>query len=301
MTLKEQNKNISCTLFNLYKYRDIMQSLKTDKISLSSPGLGKIFSYYLSSSWVLVLGGNKPSSMKTLVASTLFLLSMASSEKNIRESSNFLLGASRESCTADSVGTSLTACGAPVVTVSAISVWISSTSVASIGWSVVSSIIDSSVVSMGPSVVSSPDPSSSDTSIPTSTSSISVLSTGSSILSFMTSGFELIPGRSDSSKLGSSSISFSETSAVSIDVFSSISVSFVLGSSSSSHITFMTFLLTFFGTVPVICLHSSCGTISHFSLGTSSQIWFSDGSTQTSLGMFLQSLIGISLQTSSST
>merc|ERR1719317_1326799 len=220
MTLKEQNKNISCTLFNLYKYRDIMQSLKTDKISLSSPGLGKIFSYYLSSSWVLVLGGNNPSSMKTLVASTLFLLSMASSEKNIRESSNFLLGASLESGTADSVGTSLTACGASVVTVSAISVWISSTSVASIGWSVVSSIIDSSVVSMGPSVVSSPDPSSSDTSIPTSTSSISVLSTGSSILSFMTSGFELIPGRSDSSKLGSSSISFSETLAVSIDVFS---------------------------------------------------------------------------------
>merc|ERR1719250_385748 len=291
-----------------------MQSLKTEKnqpfkswsgkniLVLSELLLGAGFS-------VLVLGGNNPSSMKTLVASTLFLLSMASSEKIIRESSKFLLGASLDWGTADSVGTSLTVCGASVVTVSAISVWISSTSdpsvtttsVASIGLSVVSSITGSSVVSMAPSVVSSPDPSTSDTSIPTSTSSISVLSTGTSILSVMTSGFELIPGRSDSSKLGSSSISFSETSAVSIDVFSSISVSFVLGSSSSSHITFMTFLLTFFGTVPVICLHSSCGTISHFSLGTSSQIWFSDGSTQTSLGMFLQSLIGISLQTSSST
>merc|ERR1719250_11128 len=291
-----------------------MQSLETEKnqpfkswsgkniLVLSELLLGAGFS-------VTVLGGNKPSSMKTLVASTLFLLSMASSEKIIRESSNFLLGASLDSGTADSVGTSLTACGASVVTVSVISVWISSTSVASvattsvasIGWSVVSSITGSSVVSMAPSVVSSPDPSSSDTSTPNSTSSISVLSTGSSILSVMTSGFELIPGRSDSSKLGSSSISFSETSAVSIDVISTISVSFVSGSSSSSHITFMTFLLTFFGTVPVICLHSSCGTISHFSLGTSSQIWFSDGSTQTSLGMFLQSLIGISLQTSSST
>merc|ERR1719250_392882 len=291
-----------------------MQSLETEQnqpfkswsgkniLVLSELLLGAGFS-------VLVLGGNKPSSMKTLVASTLFLLSMASSEKIIRESSNFLLGASLDSGTADSVGTSLTAFGASVVTVSAISVLISSTSVASvattsvasIGWSVVSPITGSSVVSMAPSVVSSTDTSSSDTSIPNSTSSISVLSTGSSILSFRTSGFELIPGRSDSSKLGSSSISFSETSAVSIDVFSSISVSFVLGSSSSSHITFMTFLLTFFGTVPVICLHSSCGTISHFSLGTSSQIWFSDGSTQTSLGIFLQSLIGISLQTSSST
>merc|ERR1719250_269639 len=281
-----------------------MQSLETEQnqpfkswsgkniLVLSELLLGAGFS-------VLVLGGNKPSSMKTLVASTLFLLSMASSEKIILESSNFFLGASLDSDTADSVGTSLTACGASVVTVSVISVWISSTSVpsvattsvASIGSSVVSSITGSSVVSMAPSVVSSPDPSSSDTSIPPSPSSISGLSTGSSILSVMTSGFELIPGRSDSSKLGSSSISFSETSAV----------SFVLGSSSSSHITFMTLLLTFFGTVPVICLHSSCGTISHFSLGTSSQIWFSDGSTQTSLGMFLQSLIGISLQTSSST
>merc|ERR1719250_376263 len=291
-----------------------MQSLETEQnrpfkswsgkniLVLSELLLGAGFS-------VTVLGGNKPSSMKTLVASTLFLLSMASSEKIILESSNFFLGASLDSGTADSVGTSLTACGASVVTVSVISVWISSTSVpsmatisvVSIGSSVVPSITGCSVVSMAPSVVSSPDPSSSDTSTPNSTSSISVLSTGSSILSFMTSGFEFIPGRSDSSTFGSSSISFSETSAVSIDVFSSISVSFVLGSSSSSHITFMTFLLTFFGTVPVICLHSSCGTISHFSLGTSSQIWFSDGSTQTSLGMFLQSLIGISLQTSSST
>merc|ERR1719250_259767 len=291
-----------------------MQSLETEKNQPFKAWSGKnilVLSEFLLGAGfsVLVLGGNKPSSMKTLVASTLFLLSMASSEKIIRESSNFLLGASLDSGTADSVGTSLTACGASVVTVSAISVWISSTSVASvastsvtsIGSSVVSPIIGSSVVSMAPSVVSSPDPSSADTSIPTSTSSISVLPTGSSILSVMISGFELIPGRSDSSKLGSSSISFSETSAVSIDVFSSISVSFVSGSSSSSHITFMTFLLTFFGTVPVICLHSSCGTISHFSLGTCSQIWFSDGSTQTSLGMFLQSLIGISLQTSSST
>merc|ERR1719250_483354 len=281
-----------------------MQSLETEQnrpfkswsgkniLVLSELLLGAGFS-------VLVLGGNNPSSMKTLVASTLFLLSMASSEKIIRESSNFLLGASLDSGTADSVGTSLTACGDSVVTDSVISVWISSTSVpsvtttsvASIGSSVVSSITGSSVVSMAPSVVSSPVPSSSDTSIPTSTSSISVLSTGSSILSVMISGFELTPGSSESSKAGSSSISFSETSAV----------SFVLGSSSSSHITFMTLLLTFFGTVPVICLHSSCGTISHFSLGTSSQIWFSDGSTQTSLGMFLQSLIGISLQTSSST
>merc|ERR1719250_90912 len=108
---------------------------------------------------VTVLGGNNPSSMNTLVASTLFLLSMASSEKIIRESSNFLLGASLDAGTADSVGTSLTACGASVVTVSAISVWISSsvpsvatTSVASIGLSVVSSIIGSSVVSMAPSV-----------------------------------------------------------------------------------------------------------------------------------------------------
>merc|ERR1719250_495125 len=280
-----------------------MQSLKTEKnqpfkswsgkniLVLSELLLGAGFS-------VLVLGGNKPSSMKTLVASTLFLLSMASSEKIIRESSNFLLGASLDSGTADSVGTSLTFCGASVVTVSAISVWISTsvpsvatTSVASIGSSVVSSITGSSVFSMAPSVVSSSDPSSSDTSIPTSTSSISVLSTGTSVLSVMISGFELISGISESSKAGSSSISFSET----------IAVSFVSGSSSSSHITFMSFLLTFFGTVPVICLHSSCGTISHFSLGTSSQIWFSDGSTQTSLGMFLQSLIGISLQTSSST
>merc|ERR1719250_162032 len=205
-----------------------MQSLKTEKnqpfkswsgkniLVLSELLLGAGFS-------VLVLGGNKPSSMKTLVARTLF-----------RESSNFLLGASLDSGTADSVGTSLTAFGASVVTVSVISVWISSTSVASVATTSVSSI-GSSVVSMAPSVVSSPDPSSSDTSIPTSTSSISisVLSTGSSILSVMTSGFELIPGRSDSSKLGSSSISFSETSAVSIDVFSSISVSFVSGSSSS--------------------------------------------------------------------
>merc|ERR1719250_31144 len=291
-----------------------MQSLETEKNQPFKAWSGKnilVLSEFLLGAGfsVLVLGGNNPSSMKTLVASTLFLLSMASSEKIIRESSNFLLGASLDSGTADSVGTSLAACGASVVTVSAISVWISSTSVASvattsvasIGSSVVSSITGPLVVSMAPSVVSSPDPSSSDMSIPNSTCSISVLSTGSSILSFMTSGFKLIPGRSDSSKLGSSSISFSETSAVSIDVFSSISVSFVSGSSSSSHITFMTFLLTFFGTVPVICLHSSCGTISHFSLGTSSQIWFSDGSTQTSLGMFLQSLIGISLQTSSST
>merc|ERR1719250_449966 len=254
-----------------------MQSLKTEKNQPFKSWSGKnilvLSELFLGAGFsVLVLGGNKPSSMKTLVASTLFLLSMASSEKIIRESSNFLLGASLDSGTADSVGISLTACGASVVPVSAISVWISSTSVASVtttsvasfGWSVVSSITGSSVVSMAPSVVSSPDPSSSETSTPNSTSSISVLSTGSSILSFMTSGFELISGRSDSSKLGSSSISFSV----------------LLGSSSSSHITFMTFLLTFFGTVPVICLHSSCGTISHFSLGTSSQIWFSDGSTQ---------------------
>merc|ERR1719250_184855 len=188
-----------------------MQSLETEKnqpfkswsgkniLVLSELLLGAGFS-------VTVLGGNKPSSMKTLVASTLFLLSMASSEKIIRESSNFLLGASLDSGTADSVGTSFTACGASVVPVSAISVWISSTSVASvattsvasIGWSVVSSITGSSVVSMAPSVVSSPDPSSSDTSTPNSTSSISVLATGSSILSVMTSGFELIPGSSES-------------------------------------------------------------------------------------------------------
>merc|ERR1719250_137981 len=135
-----------------------MQSLETEQnrpfkswsgkniLVLSELLLGAGFS-------VTVLGGNKPSSMKTLVARTLFLLSMASSEKIIRESSNFLLGASLDSGTADSVGTSLTACGASVVTVSAISVWISSsvpsvatTSVASIGLSVVSSIIGSSVV-----------------------------------------------------------------------------------------------------------------------------------------------------------
>merc|ERR1712141_626715 len=84
---------------------------------------------------VLVLGGNRPSSMKTLVASTLFLLSMASSEKIILESSKFLLGASLDSGTADSVVISFT------------------------GFS---------VVSMTPSVVSLPDPSSSDMSIPIS-------------------------------------------------------------------------------------------------------------------------------------
>merc|ERR1712141_599226 len=258
---------------------------------------------------VLVLGGNRPSSMKTLVASTLFLLSMASSEKIILESSKFLLGASLDSGTADSVVISFTVFGASVVTVSAISVGIFSplvpsvatASVVSIGWSVLSSFIGSSVVSMTSSVVSSPDPSSSDMSIPISASSTSSLSTGISILSVIISGLELTPGSSDSLRLGSSLISFSETLAVSIDVLSSISVSFVSGSSSSSHITFITFLLTFFGTVPVICLHSSCGTISHFSLGTSSQIWFSAGSTHTSLGMFLQSLMGMSLHTSSST
>merc|ERR1719317_1388507 len=65
---------------------------------------------------------------------------MASSEKIIRESSNFLLGASLDSGTADSVGTSFTACGASVVTVSVISVWISSTSVPSVATTSVASI-----------------------------------------------------------------------------------------------------------------------------------------------------------------
>merc|ERR550517_959341 len=227
---------------------------------------------------VMVFGGKRPSSMRTLVANTLFLLSMASSEKIIRELSKFLLGASLDSGTADSVVISFTAFGASVVTVSTISVGIFSPlapsvvtdSLASIGWSVVSSFLGSSVVSLTPSVVSLPDPSSADTSIPVSTASISSLSSGMSILSVIIS----TSGSSASSKLGSSSISFSETSAVSIDVLSSISFSFVSGSSSSSHITFITFLLTFFGTVPVICLHSSCGTILFCSLGISSQILF---------------------------
>merc|ERR1719250_262175 len=109
-----------------------MQSLETEQNQPFKSWSGKnilvLSELFLGAGFsVTVLGGNKPSSMKTLVASTLFLLSMASSEKIIRESSNFLLGASLDSGTADSVGTSFTACGASVVPVSAISVWISLT------------------------------------------------------------------------------------------------------------------------------------------------------------------------------
>merc|ERR1719393_559388 len=62
--------------------------------------------------------------------------------------------------------------------------------------------------------------------------------------------------------------------------------------STSSQTTLVTFLLIFFGTFSTICLHSSWGMISQSSFSTSSQ---------TSSVTFLQSLIGISLQISSST
>merc|ERR1739842_40276 len=126
--------------FTNEKYQPLKSWSGKNILSLPELPLGTAFS-------VLVLGGNRPSSMKTLVASTLFLLSMASSEKIILESSKFLLGASLDSGTADSVVISFTVFGASVVTVSAISVGIFSliipsvatASVASIGWSVLSS------------------------------------------------------------------------------------------------------------------------------------------------------------------
>merc|ERR1711887_333871 len=222
--------------FTNEKYQPLKSWSGKNILSLSELPLGTEFS-------VLVLGDSRPSSMKTLVASTLFLLSMASSEKIIRESSNFLLGASLGSGSAESVVISLAASGASVVTVSVISVTMFSVvemvvlaiSVTSIGFSVVSvsSSIDSSVTSTAFSVVISadstsdrpePDSSSSfssDMSIPNSTSL--VLSTETSTISVVISGLAFIFGSSDSSNSGLSSISFSEASAVSIEVLSSMS------------------------------------------------------------------------------
>merc|ERR1719393_824470 len=70
--------------------------------------------------------------------------------------------------------------------------------------------------------------------------------------------------------------------------------------STSSQTTLVTFLLIFFGTFSTICLHSSWGMISQSSFSTSSQT-SSFTSVQISSCTFLQSLIGISLQISSST
>merc|ERR1719415_359760 len=71
-------------------------------------------------------------------------------------------------------------------------------------------------------------------------------------------------------------------------------------SSSSSQTTFVIFLLTFLGIFSTMCSHSSCGTISQSSVcwGSQTNSWFS---LQTSDWTFLQSLMGISLQRSSST
>merc|ERR1712243_536895 len=68
----------------------------------------------------------------------------------------------------------------------------------------------------------------------------------------------------------------------------------------SSQTTFVTFLLTFCGTFSTTCLHSSCGTTSQLSVSRSSQT-SSFFSLQTSSWTFSQSLMGMSLHTSSST
>merc|ERR1719270_3254299 len=93
-------------------------------------------------------------------------------------------------------------------------------------------------------------------------------------------------------------ISTTPSSAISYSSYSA--VMFIFSSSALSHTTFVTFLLIFFGTFSTTCLHSSWGIISHSSISSSSHT-FSLTSVQTSSCTFLQSLIGISLQTSSST
>merc|ERR1712038_1737442 len=87
-----------------------------------------------------------------------------------------------------------------------------------------------------------------------------------------------------------------EESAISVDFSFSSSSSYSL----SSQTTFVIFLLTFLGTFSTICSHSSCGTIRQSSVCWGSQT-NSCFSLQTSDWTFLQSLIGISRQRSSST
>merc|ERR1719411_2346654 len=89
-------------------------------------------------------------------------------------------------------------------------------------------------------------------------------------------------------------------SSLFVDSSPAISIGSSFSSSLSSQTTFVIFLLTFLGIFSTMCSHSSCGTISQSSVcwGSQTNSWFS---LQISDWTFLQSLMGISLQRSSST